>query len=221
MSKTVSHLQIGVDTGGTFTDLVASDGRTVRTAKVPSTPPDFHLGVVAAIQSILQEGETADLVHGSTVATNALLERKGHPVAFITTEGFADLLLIGRQNRPVLYDLEPRRAVPIVRDEHVFTVAERIAAMGGFFTPLDPAEVERLTLRIKSMGLEHVAICLLFSFINPTHEQQLGSSASRSGIDRHALQRTAAGVSRVRTRQRYRGECGPSAECGTLPGTIA
>jgi N-methylhydantoinase A len=182
MTKPATHLHIGVDTGGTFTDLVAYDGKTIRTAKVPSTPPDFHLGVVSAIQSILREHETADLVHGSTVATNALLERRGHPVAFVTTQGFADLLLIGRQNRPVLYDLEPQRPVPIVRDEHVFTVAERIAADGAILQSLDLAEVENLAARIKSMGLKHAAVCLLFSFINPTHEQQLGDVLRRAGL---------------------------------------
>jgi N-methylhydantoinase A len=182
MSKSVPHLQIGVDTGGTFTDLVAFDGRAIRTAKVPSTPPDFHLGVVSAIRSVLQDNETADLVHGSTVATNALLERKGSPVAFITTEGFADLLLIGRQNRPVLYDLQPQRAIPIVRDEHVFTVAERIAADGRILHPLDAGEVEKLAIRIQSLGLKHVAVCLLFSFINPTHEQQLGDRLREAGL---------------------------------------
>src|SRR5271170_1919286 len=128
MNSNPAHLLVGVDTGGTFTDLVAWDGQTFRTAKVPSTPPDFHRGVVEAIESILREGDTAEVVHGSTVATNALLERKGHPFAFITTEGFRDLLLIGRQNRPKLYSLEPQRVAPLVADEHVFTVPERIGA---------------------------------------------------------------------------------------------
>jgi N-methylhydantoinase A len=182
MTNEMNHLQIGVDTGGTFTDLVAFDGRNIRTAKVPSTPPDFHLGVIAAIRAILKSGETADLVHGSTVATNALLERKGSPVAFVTTEGFSDLLLIGRQNRPVLYDLQPQRTIPIVKDEHVFTVAERIAADGQSLHPLDPAEIERSVTRISALGLKHVAVCLLFSFINPVHERQLGERLREAGL---------------------------------------
>jgi N-methylhydantoinase A len=177
-----THLHLGVDTGGTFTDLVAWDGHTLRTAKVPSTPPDFQRGVVAAVQAVLRAGETADLVHGSTVATNALLERKGHPIAFITTNGFRDLLLIGRQNRPKLYDLEPQRSRPIVADEHTFTVKERIAWDGEILTPLDPVEVATIADRIKSLGLKHVAVCLLFSFVNPIHEAQIAKTLREAGL---------------------------------------
>src|ERR1035437_351637 len=137
MKKVEKHCLIGVDTGGTFTDLVAWDGQQLRTAKVPSTPPEFQRGVVEAIEMILGEGETAELIHGSTAATNALLERKGHAFGFITTEGFRDLLLIGRQNRPVLYALEPRRVLPIVADEHVFTLKERLDAQGRVLQALD------------------------------------------------------------------------------------
>ena len=169
-----AHLHIGIDTGGTFTDLVAWDGISFRTAKVPSTPPDFHRGVIAALSEILHPGDTAELIHGSTVATNALLERRGEPIAFITTGGFADLLLIGRQNRPVLYALEPRRAPPIVADDHVFTVDERIAVDGWVLTPLAEDQVKQVIEKIKSLGIRDVAVCLLFSFVNPAHEQTIG-----------------------------------------------
>jgi N-methylhydantoinase A len=182
MRASAKPLRIGIDTGGTFTDLIAWDGQSIRTAKVPSTPPDFHRGVVNAIASILKSGETADLIHGSTVATNALLERKGHPVAFITTQGFADLLLIGRQNRPRLYDLEPRRPRPIVADEHVFTVNERISADGQILTALNGSEVESIIQRIKSLDLKHAAVCLLFSFVNPIHEKQIADRLRVAGI---------------------------------------
>ena len=91
--------RVGVDVGGTFTDLVATDGSgKLRVAKVPSTPPDFHMAVLEALGAA--GGGQARVVHGSTVATNALLQRAGEPIAFITTEGFRDMLLIGRQNRP-------------------------------------------------------------------------------------------------------------------------
>src|SRR3712207_3699903 len=109
-------LTVGVDVGGTFTDLVASDGQRLYLEKVPSTPVAFHKGVLDAVAQLTQKlsptaGEPessvaiARLVHGSTVATNALLQRAGAPIAFITTDGFADMLLIGRQNRPHLYAL--------------------------------------------------------------------------------------------------------------------
>src|SRR4029079_7894660 len=97
-----------VDVGGTFTDLVLADGSGgLRVVKVPSTPPAFHVGVLEAIgRAWSGSSAVADVVHGSTVATNALLQRAGEPVAFITTEGFRDMLLIGRKNRPNLYALE-------------------------------------------------------------------------------------------------------------------
>jgi N-methylhydantoinase A len=176
------HLRIGIDTGGTFTDLLAWDGRTLRRAKVPSTPPDFDRGVIAAIHAVLRAGESAELIHGSTVATNALLERKGHPIAFITTEGFRDMLLIGRQNRPSLYALEPRREPLIVAMEHNFTVAERIDAAGNVLQSLSSTEIDRIISEIAAAGLKHVAICLLFSFINPIHEQMLGDRCRAAGL---------------------------------------
>src|SRR5215212_3480757 len=98
-------LVIGVDVGGTFTDLVASDGRVLHVVKVPSTPGGFEQGVFDALGRLTVSPESARLVHGSTVATNALLQRAGAPIAFVTNEGFADMLLIARQNRPELYVL--------------------------------------------------------------------------------------------------------------------
>src|SRR5262245_29167669 len=99
-------LHLGIDVGGTFTDLVAWDGQNLRIVKVPSTPPDFHLAVIEAVRTAAGDAPAA-IVHGSTVATNALLQRRGERIAFITTDGFADMLLLGRQNRPKLYALHP------------------------------------------------------------------------------------------------------------------
>src|SRR5436190_4252865 len=106
-----TELIVGVDVGGTFTDLVASDGERLHVVKVPSTPPHFERGVIEAVARIAAAiGDAAmKIVHGSTVATNALLQRAGERVAFVTTEGFADMLLIGRQNRPALYALRVER----------------------------------------------------------------------------------------------------------------
>lgn len=133
----------GVDVGGTFTDLVAAarDG-TLRVLKVPSTPPDFHRAVLDAVRQVVEGEEpgAARVVHGSTVATNALLQRKGEPVAFVTTEGFRDMLLIGRQNRPDLYALRVRRPPPITPEVNWFTIRERIDAAGAVVEPLTGAE---------------------------------------------------------------------------------
>src|SRR5688500_18261284 len=109
------ELTVGVDVGGTSTDLVAYDGRTgaLRVVKLPSTPPDFHQAVIEAVRRVAGSGTRVRIVHGSTVATNALLQRAGEPVAFVTTEGFRDMLLIGRQNRPDLYALRVVRPPPL------------------------------------------------------------------------------------------------------------
>src|SRR4051812_44146346 len=103
MNQPVAILRIGVDVGGTFTDLVAWDGRMLRVVKVRSTPPNHERAVIEAVGQVRGDAIALSVVHGSTVATNALLQRAGGPVAFITTDGFRDMLLIGRQNRPKLY----------------------------------------------------------------------------------------------------------------------
>jgi len=176
-------LLIGVDVGGTFTDLVCHDpaSQTVRIIKIPSTPPEFHRAVIDALQQAAGNGP-ADIIHGSTVATNALLQRAGEPAAFITTEGFRDMLLIGRQNRPELYALRIIRPQPLTAEENWFTVQERISATGEVVEALAEDQVDRLIEQIKSRGLRHVAVCLLFSFINPAHEQLIGRKCEQAGL---------------------------------------
>ena len=177
-------LRIGVDVGGTFTDLVAADeAGGLHVVKVPSTPPEFHLAVLEAIARVVpSRGAVAGVVHGSTVATNALLQRAGEPIAFVTTEGFRDMLLIGRQNRPQLYALRVARPPPITARENCFTVRERIDASGNVVEALSEADVERVVSEIRSRGLRHAAVCLLFSFVNPAHERLLGKRLEAAGI---------------------------------------
>jgi N-methylhydantoinase A len=182
-------LVIGVDVGGTFTDLVALDPASgeLKVVKVPSTPPDFHRAVLDAVRRVMEgEGSTfaqpPHVIHGSTVATNALLQRAGEPVAFITTEGFRDLLLIGRQNRPHLYALRVVRPPPITPEENWFTVRERLDARGGIVTPLEDADVDRLVRDVQRRNLRHAAVCLLFSFVNPDHERRVGRALEAAGI---------------------------------------
>src|SRR2546428_11975822 len=137
---------IGVDVGGTFTDVVAVDpDGTLRVLKVPSTPPEFHRAVLDAVGRVVagRPVASARLVHGSTVATNALLQRAGERVAFVTTEGFRDMLLIGRQNRPQLYALHVKRRPPITAEENWFPVRERVDARGGVVIALTGAGGER------------------------------------------------------------------------------
>jgi N-methylhydantoinase A len=179
-------LLVGVDVGGTFTDLVAFDGRSLLIVKVPSTPPAYERGVIDAISDLKSQISNLEfeihLIHGSTVATNALLQRAGEPIAFVTTEGFRDMLLIGRQNRPKLYALHVQRPPPIAPPENCFTVRERISATGEIVTPLEDAQIDRVITEIQARSLKHVAICLLFSFVNPAHERRIGDRCTAAGL---------------------------------------
>ena len=174
--------RVGVDVGGTFTDCVASDGQTLILAKLPSTPPDFHLAVIEAVKTVAGADRVAEIIHGSTVATNALLQRTGELIAFVTTEGFGDLLLIGRQNRPSLYALRIERPQPLAAQEHCFALRERIDAAGNVVEPLEDSEIDRVAGEIHARGLKHAAVCLLFAFINPAHEQRVARKFRQSGL---------------------------------------
>ena len=175
-------LRIGVDVGGTFTDLVAFDGRALRVVKLPSTSPEFERAVIEAVGRVIGGAADARVVHGSTVATNALLQRAGADAALVATEGFGDLLLIGRQNRPALYALRVERPTPIIPPERCLTVRERIAADGAVITPLTDEAIAALVSELKDAGVEHVAVCLLFSFVNPAHERRVGAACEAAGM---------------------------------------
>ena len=165
-------MRLGVDTGGTFTDFVLADRDRLTILKLPSTPDNPARAFLEGVRRLNAQG--ADIVHGSTVATNALLERKGARVAFVASAGFGDLLEIGRQTRPKLYDLFPSRPAPLVPAELRFEVPERVDCRGEVLEPLSPEAVEALVERVRASGAESVAVCLLFSFLNPQHEQAIG-----------------------------------------------
>ncbi len=167
------RLIIAIDTGGTFTDCVYRvDGR-VQVFKLPSTPVDPARAISEAIEHIadITGAELLDVRHGTTVATNALLERKGARVAFITTAGFEDTLAIGRQARPDLYDWNTHRPKPLADEERCFGVAERIRCDGFIQLAPNSHSLADLCQRVRSSGAESIAISLLFSFANPAHEQ--------------------------------------------------
>ena len=167
---------LGVDVGGTFTDFLYWDGEALRIAKRPSTPDDPSRAVLAGIA---EAGWTPqEVVHGSTVATNTLLTRTGARTALITTEGFRDTLAIGRQARPDLYALHPTRPPPVVPEELRLEVAERIAADGEVVEALDEAAAERVLQAIADAGVDAIAICLIFSFVNPDHERRIAELAA-------------------------------------------
>jgi N-methylhydantoinase A len=168
---------LGVDVGGTFTDAVLLDGGTVHTAKVPTTPRRESSGVMRAVEAVLARAgaEAADVevfAHGMTVGTNALLEERGARTALVATRGFADLLDIGRQDRPHLFRLCAPKPVPLVPSELRFEAAERIGPE-GVVEPLGTEEPERLAAAIAASGAESVAVCLLFSYLDPGHERRI------------------------------------------------
>jgi N-methylhydantoinase A len=168
---------LGVDVGGTFTDAVLFDGETVHTAKLPSTPGDQSVGVIGAVEEVLRRAEAAGgdveaFSHGMTVGTNALLEERGARTALVATRGFGDLLEIARQDRPQLYRLCAPKAPPLVAEDLRFEAAERMGP-DGVVEPLDPDELRRLTLALRESGAEAVAVCLLFSYLDPSHERAI------------------------------------------------
>jgi N-methylhydantoinase A len=170
----MSEAHLGVDVGGTFTDLVALRDGGLVTAKVPSTPRDQSAGALAAFDaSGLDAREIAVFAHGMTVATNALLERRGGRTALVTTEGFRDVVEIGRQNRPALYDLARDRPPPLVPRELRFTVRERMGP-SGVVVPLEDGELARIVAALRAAEVDAVAVCLLFGFLYPEHERRIG-----------------------------------------------
>ena len=175
-SSHTTKYALGVDVGGTFTDLVLVVGDEVRVAKVPSTPSDQAEGILAGMAELDVAPHDLDrFAHGTTVATNTVLERDGADVLLVTTAGFGDLLVIGRQHRPALYDLAVARPDPVVARGRVVEVAERLDPDGQVVVALTDHEVDRVVAAVRDAAPEAVAICLLHAFRDPTHEQRLAA----------------------------------------------
>jgi len=173
-------VQIGVDIGGTFTDIVALDdeGR-LALAKVPSTPKDLLDGIGAAVGKVLAlagapPGDVERFIHGTTVATNAVLEKKGAVTAILTTEGFEDVLEMGRQKRSRMYDLEMDPETPsfLAPGRRRVGIRERLDARGAALVPLDEGQVRAAVQTLRAQGVQAIAVCYLFSFVNPAHERR-------------------------------------------------
>ncbi|MDA0674927.1 MAG: hydantoinase/oxoprolinase family protein [Proteobacteria bacterium] len=171
--------RLGIDVGGTFTDAILINEETgaTRIAKVPSTPKDPSIGFLNAVERILREAsiKPADvgyLVHGTTVATNAIIEGNLAPTGFLTTEGFRDMLEIQRQVRPALYDLLFEKPRPLVPRYRCFGIPERLDYTGKELTALDENAVAEAARQLKKEGIEALAVCYLYSFLNPEHEKR-------------------------------------------------
>jgi len=172
-------MRVATDIGGTFTDVVTLDKEGIRGWKVLSTPQAPDLAVTRTIRALRG---ISSFSHGTTVATNALLERKGDRVALVTTMGFRDLLYIARQKRPRLYDFDCARASPVVSRDLCFEVKERVAPDGSVLLPLSEAEAGAMAEQIVAAGARAVAICLLFSYKNPAHEILLEKAFTEKGL---------------------------------------
>jgi N-methylhydantoinase A len=165
---------LGVDVGGTFTDLVLydQDSGSIRIEKVPSTPDNPSVGILAGIERMsIRLGNVAKLAHGTTVATNTILERRGAKTAVITTQGFRDVLEVGRGNRVVLYNIKATRPPPLVPRSRIYEAAERTLYDGSIRLAVDREEIAAISAKLAEHGIEAVAICFLHSYANNNNEQ--------------------------------------------------
>jgi N-methylhydantoinase A len=180
----IEQIRIGIDTGGTFTDFVVARGSHLDAFKIPSTPHNPAEAILAGVSRVLAETNALpkEIVHGTTVATNALLERKGARIALITTEGFEDVIEIGRQARPEIYNFFVARPAPLIARQLRFGVSERIAPDASVLTPLNAKQLENIVEQLGESAVESVAVCLLFAFANPNHEQQIAKALERLSI---------------------------------------
>ena len=176
--------RIGVDVGGTFTDLILVDEESGRITvdKLPSTPDDPARGVADGIRRLCEKSgvaltEVDNLLHGTTVATNIVLTHTGAEVGLITTDGMRDILHIARHKKPLNFSLQqelPWQSRPLVKRRHRLTVKERVTVPhGDVLTPLDDDEVRDRVRALRAAGVEAVAVCFLHSYLNPAHEQRV------------------------------------------------
>src|SRR6516225_9282196 len=175
--------RLGVDVGGTFTDLIYVDDEAGRVLvhKIPTTPEDPSVGTVRGVEELCAQAEVTpaaldQVFHGTTIATNIVLEHNGAQVGLITTEGYRDILHIARHKKPLNFsnyqDL-PWQRYPVVRRRYRLTVPERVTKDGSVLVPLDEEKAREQVRKLKDAGVDAVAVCFLFSFVNAEHEQRV------------------------------------------------
>lgn len=179
-SEKAGTIRVGVDTGGTFTDFVFEAGGDFRVFKLASTPDDPSRAIADGLEEIIQRTnarlDRVEVIHGTTVGTNALLQRRGARIALVTTGGFEDVIQIGRQARPELYNLNAVKPSPLVQSDLRFGVRERVAANGDVLDELSNEEIESLVEKLKAANAEAIALSLLFSFVHPQHEMRIANA---------------------------------------------
>ncbi|HZU62367.1 MAG TPA: hydantoinase/oxoprolinase family protein [Novosphingobium sp.] len=178
---------VGIDVGGTFTDFTARNSESGRACvhKRPSTPGNPAEAILAGLDELcaaqgIAPAEISRLSHGTTVATNALIQHRGGKLALIVTKGFRDLLEIGRQVRPLIYDFQADHPPALVPRPRRFEAAERITRDGEVIAPLDEGEIDRLVAQVRAAEVDAVAVCLLFAFVNDGHERRLGAALRKA-----------------------------------------
>jgi N-methylhydantoinase A len=193
-SKVRDDLRVGVDIGGTFTDVVTIRNGAIETHKTPSTPQSPEQGVLDGLREARERGDENEneawrydaisfLGHGTTVATNAVLEEAWADTALVTTEGFGDVLEIGRQDRPDIYDFQAEKATPIVPRDRRYEVTERLDERGAVLTDLDESSVRAVADRLREENAESVAVCLLYAFENTDHERRVRELLTEAGVE--------------------------------------
>lgn len=175
-------LRIGIDTGGTFTDFVVLDKSEVSVFKIPSTPANPEIAVLEGLARVIEDQDKYSLQHGSTVATNAFLERKGARCVLVTNQGFEDVIEIGRQNRPGLFQLTSSRPKPLVGPRERIGIKERMLENGESLVSLEQKSLDWLKSKIEQLKPESVAVVLLYSYVNPKNELRIAESLRDLGV---------------------------------------
>jgi len=175
-------IKIGIDTGGTFTDFVISCNGKLTVKKVASTPDNPAKAIISGLRNLLQQSLPLTIIHGSTVATNTLLERKGARIALITSRGFEDVILIGRQSRKFLYNLTGEADDHLVSPSNCFGLSERTLSSGRIFKKISLKELRNIRAKLKSKKIEAVAIALINSYKNPHNETSVADRLRKDGI---------------------------------------
>ncbi|MHA2357592.1 MAG: hydantoinase/oxoprolinase family protein [Candidatus Heimdallarchaeaceae archaeon] len=189
MSDAKDSIRIGIDTGGTFTDFVVVSDGTINAWKIPTTPFDPSEGIINGLKEVMnvfkfQAQDIELLIHGTTIGTNAFLEDKCPPIAFITTKGFKDIVEIGRQQRSDLYNLKFIHQYPIsFTKDLLLEVEERIDSQGEVLEQLKSSSLNRILSNLKSQSIQNIAVSLLFSFLNPINERKLSDFLSSEGMN--------------------------------------
>lgn len=170
----MARCKVGIDVGGTFTDLTAVDmntGEIVASSKVPSTPSNFVEGFMNVLKKCgLSPSDVEMIIHGTTIGTNSIIERRGSKTILITTHGFRDVLLAQRGGREEIYNLDWEPQLPTIRRRDIYTVRERMDYRGKELVPLDEDGVKNIAKVAKELGIESIGICFINSFVNPAHE---------------------------------------------------